>query len=84
MPASASSDCFTNATGQCIEPPSIIAPPACQWALEQLYVPQRCNGRAHCDPTHRRLDNATLSREMLAAFSALEPGLPSPALLPPT
>jgi len=41
-------------------------PRRCQWAIEQLYVPQRCNSAAgtSCNAAQRVLSNATLTREM--------------------
>ena len=62
--------------------PSVLVPPHCFWALQQLYVPQRCAGRT-CDATKRDLSNATISQEMHRAFVSLQTVLPAPSVLPP-
>ena len=55
----------------------ITIPAHCRWALEKLYVPQRC-GRGTCDASKRKLDNATVSVEMRAAGLHLLSVLPVP------
>ena len=55
----------------------LIVPAHCRWALEQLYVPQRC-GRGTCDAAKRALDNMTVSKEMRGAALYLLSALPPP------
>ena len=55
----------------------LTVPATCRWALEKLYVPQRC-GKGTCDAKKRALDNATVSKEMRGAAKYLLSALPPP------
>ena len=59
---------------------SLKLPTQCTWALEQLYVPQRCARYARaadpCDATKRKFDAETVTMEMTRAFKSFFPALP--------
>ena len=54
--------------------PLIHVPQHCHWALEQLYVFQRCNKQqgTSCDPAKRNFSDAQLTREMHTQYVNLK------------
>ena len=54
-------------------------PHRCDWALKQLYIPQRCNNKGSSDPCEARKRSFTpesITDEMRLAFMAFAPALP--------